>query len=97
MINVAILTVSDSRVMKTDSSGDLIAQLVTEEGLRVSDREIVKDDIQNNQVAIIELDQPFHRTCFLLHHRNKYLTAAARAFLRYSHETADRLRQEEQA
>ena len=66
-------------------------------GISVLPYEIVKDDIQNNQVAIIELDQPFHRTCFLLHHRNKYLTAAARAFLRYSHETADRLRQEEQA
>ena len=66
-------------------------------GISVLPYEIVKDDIQNNQVAIIELDQPFHRTCSRFHHRNKYLTAAARAFLRYSHETADRLRQEEQA
>ena len=57
MINVAILTVSDSRVMKTDSSGDLIAQLVTEEGLRVSDREIVKDDIVDIQAAYLQMEQ----------------------------------------
>lgn len=44
-LNVAVLTVSDTRTTETDTSGDLLANLAQEAGHQVSHRAIVKDDI----------------------------------------------------
>jgi len=42
-VNVAILTVSDTRTIETDTSGTLIADRLTEVGHRIVARAIVKD------------------------------------------------------
>ena len=44
-LNVAVLTVSDSRKASNDTSGDLLQEKATEAGHRVVAREIVRDDI----------------------------------------------------
>ncbi len=43
-VNIAVLTVSDSRTAATDSSGDALVQRVTEAGHNVAARQIVRDD-----------------------------------------------------
>ena len=42
---IAVLTVSDTRTPETDSSGDLLADLLTQDGHQLTARAIVKDDI----------------------------------------------------
>lgn len=44
-INIAILTVSDSRQLADDKSGDILVGRLTEAGHNLADRAIVKDDI----------------------------------------------------
>ena len=43
-VNIAILTVSDSRRLADDKSGDLLARSLTEDGHHLADRRIVTDD-----------------------------------------------------
>ncbi|MBV7266933.1 molybdenum cofactor biosynthesis protein B [Erythrobacter ani] len=43
-INVAVLTVSDTRTVADDTSGDILAERVTAAGHTLAAREIVKDD-----------------------------------------------------
>jgi molybdenum cofactor biosynthesis protein B len=45
-INIAVLTVSDTRTAETDTSGDIIAARVTGAGHNLAARMIVKDDAQ---------------------------------------------------
>lgn len=44
-LNIAILTISDTRTRENDSSGELLYKLAKEAGHIVHSREIVKDDI----------------------------------------------------
>ena len=44
-VNIAVLTVSDTRTPDTDTSGDILAQRLTDAGHKLADRKIVKDDI----------------------------------------------------
>ena len=44
-LGVAVLTVSDTRVPETDSSGDYLVQALEAEGHRTVERDIVPDDI----------------------------------------------------
>ena len=43
-INIAIVTISDSRTLKDDKSGAVLEQRVIKSGHKISSREIVKDD-----------------------------------------------------
>jgi molybdenum cofactor biosynthesis protein B len=43
---IAVLTVSDTRNMETDTSGDVLAGRIEEAGHRLSDRKIVRDDVR---------------------------------------------------
>lgn len=43
-IAVAVITVSDTRTLETDTGGALVAQMLTEAGHTVAAREIVKDE-----------------------------------------------------
>lgn len=43
-INIAVLTVSDTRTAETDTSGDILAARVTGAGHQLAARRIVKDD-----------------------------------------------------
>lgn len=51
-LNVAILTVSDTRTPETDSSGDTIAEKLTAAGHRVAARAILKDDIDKLRAQV---------------------------------------------
>ena len=42
---IAVLTVSDTRTPETDTSGDLLADLLTKDGHQLASRAIVKDDV----------------------------------------------------
>ncbi len=44
-VNIAVLTVSDTRTTENDTSGQALADRVTEAGHNVFDRAIVKDDV----------------------------------------------------
>lgn len=52
MLNIAILTVSDSRDQSNDTSGDLLATCAHEDGHAVSDRKLVKDDIYQIRAVV---------------------------------------------
>lgn len=43
-VRIAILIVSDTRTLETDTSGDLLAERLTTAGHTLADRKIVKDD-----------------------------------------------------
>ncbi|WP_067585921.1 molybdenum cofactor biosynthesis protein B [Endozoicomonas ascidiicola] len=44
-VNIAVLTVSDTRTEETDTSGKLLVDLLAEAGHQLVDKAIVKDDI----------------------------------------------------
>lgn len=43
-INIAVLTVSDTRTPETDTSGDILSQRVTDAGHHLAARAIIRDD-----------------------------------------------------
>ncbi len=45
-VNIAVLTVSDTRDLSTDKSGDTLVERITTDGHTVVAREIVKDDVE---------------------------------------------------
>ena len=44
-INIAILTISDSRTLQNDSSGKLLEERITSFGHKILDRQIIADDV----------------------------------------------------
>ncbi len=44
-VNIAVLTVSDTRTVKDDTSGDILAGRIKQAGHTVADRKILKDDL----------------------------------------------------
>jgi molybdenum cofactor biosynthesis protein B len=44
-VNIAVLTVSDTRTLADDKSGNTLVEMITRDGHKVADRAIVKDDI----------------------------------------------------
>ena len=46
-INIAVVTISDTRELKNDKSGDTLVDRITQFGHKVAVREIVKDDFNN--------------------------------------------------
>ena len=51
-LNMAVLTVSDSRSLAEDSSGQLLADRVEQGGHQLCDRRIVRDDIYQIRAAL---------------------------------------------
>lgn len=45
-VNVALLTVSDTRDVESDTSGALLADLITRDGHRIAERALVRDDVE---------------------------------------------------
>ena len=54
-INIAIITISDTRVLTNDKSGDVLSQRVTDSGHKVISRDIVKDEFDNISILFKEL------------------------------------------
>ena len=44
-INIGVLTISDSRTLKEDTSGEFLVQSITDLGHRIYERQIIKDEI----------------------------------------------------
>ncbi|MFT5276982.1 MAG: molybdenum cofactor biosynthesis protein B [Glaciecola sp.] len=44
-LNIAVLTISDTRVEETDTSGQYLANAITEAGHKLADKKIVIDDV----------------------------------------------------
>src|SRR3954466_12417497 len=44
-VNIAVLTVSDSRTLETDKSGDTLVERIARDGHVLADRAIVTDDV----------------------------------------------------
>lgn len=51
-LNIAVLTVSDTRVEDNDTSGRTLVQRLTEAGHRLADKRIVPDDIYRIRAAV---------------------------------------------
>jgi molybdenum cofactor biosynthesis protein B len=51
-LSIGVLTVSDTRTLETDKSGDTLVERVTSAGHRVAAREIVRDDENSIRSAI---------------------------------------------
>lgn len=56
MTKLAILTVSDSRNLETDKSGQLISQLAQNKEIKTIERKIVKDDLVEIQAGFLSLE-----------------------------------------
>ena len=54
-INIAILTISDSRTLKNDSSGNLLEERITNCGHKIIDRQIIADDVSIIKKTILNL------------------------------------------
>ena len=54
-INIAILTISDSRTLKDDSSGDLLEERIKNFGHKILDRQIIVDDVSLIKKTILNL------------------------------------------
>ncbi len=56
-IRACILTVSDSRNEKDDSSGEALNELLNEIGAEIADRKIVTDDLENLRETLFDLTE----------------------------------------
>ena len=58
-LNIAVLTISDTRILETDTSGALLAERLQAAGHDLVDRQIVRDDISTirNQVKLWAEDE----------------------------------------
>lgn len=53
-VNIAVLTVSDTRDLASDKSGQILAERITQAGHRLADRRIVQDDVQAIEAILRE-------------------------------------------
>jgi molybdenum cofactor biosynthesis protein B len=51
-VNIAVLTVSDTRTLETDKSGDTLVDRLKRDGHSLVDRAIVTDDVEKIQVQV---------------------------------------------
>jgi molybdenum cofactor biosynthesis protein B len=51
-VRIAVLTVSDTRTLKEDKSGDLLAQMIGEAGHEIAARAVVRDDVAQIRATV---------------------------------------------
>ena len=51
-VRLAVLTISDSRALAEDKSGNLLTQSLTEAGHTLADRKLVRDEVAEIQAAV---------------------------------------------
>ena len=58
-VRIAVMTVSDTRTLETDTSGQLLAERIEDAGHKLADRAIVKDDISAVRARVLAwIDTP---------------------------------------
>src|SRR5436309_3078603 len=65
-LNLAVMTVSDTRTMETDSSGSLIVSLAEEAGHRVIERIIVPDEPDRMRPLLLQWSARAHMSAILI-------------------------------
>ena len=75
-INIAVVTISDTRELKNDKSGETLQNRITQFGHKVTVREIVKDDfdkisdydakIEEKMESLLKESNRLHRKAFTL-------------------------------
>jgi molybdopterin adenylyltransferase len=53
-LSIAVLAVSDTRTLETDTGGALLKSLMEEDGHRCAERAVVRDDIQAIRAKVLE-------------------------------------------
>jgi len=53
-INIAVLTISDSRTLDNDSSGDLLRKKITDFGHKITKRKIINDEVSLIKKTILD-------------------------------------------
>ena len=51
-LNIAVLTLSDTRTPETDTSGDALVALLTEAGHKLADRKLIPDDVYRMRAIV---------------------------------------------
>ncbi|MEM9225546.1 MAG: molybdenum cofactor biosynthesis protein B [Pseudomonadota bacterium] len=51
-VRIAVLTVSDTRTLENDTSGDLLAERIAGAGHELADRKLLRDDIPSLRAAV---------------------------------------------
>ena len=51
-LNCAVLTISDSRTLKEDTSGALLTELIAADGHNLADRNLVRDDVYQVRAVV---------------------------------------------
>ncbi len=51
-LNIAVLTISDTRTLENDKSGDYLKEALTSVGHNLYDRDLVKDDIYQQRAVV---------------------------------------------
>ena len=69
-LNIAVLTISDTRTLENDKSGDYLKEALTSVGHNLYDRDLVKDDIYQQRAVVSKwiADKNIHAvliTCLL--------------------------------
>ena len=58
-VNIAVLTVSDTRTLETDKSGDTLVERINRDGHVLADRAIVTDDVDKIRAQVKKwIDDP---------------------------------------
>lgn len=65
-LNVAVLTISDTRISSNDTSGDYLAEQASEAGHRVGFRDIIIDDIYKIRAVVSSLIADDHTQVILI-------------------------------
>ncbi len=60
-VGIAVLTVSDTRTLAEDRSGDVLAGRIADAGHRVAHRAIVKDDVETIRTHLTRQACTHHR------------------------------------
>jgi len=63
--HLAVLTISDSRTMATDKSGDLLSQLIIDDGHQVVARALCRDDVKLITAQLSQWIDDHHIDCIV--------------------------------
>ena len=61
-VHIAVLTVSDTRTLETDKSGDTLVERIARDGHVLADRAIVTDDVGQDPRPGAEVDRRSRRS-----------------------------------
>ena len=64
-INIALITISDTRTAENDTSGNLLEERITSAGHKISSRKIIKDDFQQIKSALQNLSKQEEIDCII--------------------------------